>query len=128
MDNMKYSITHEYIKNDTILVRTLKGCLSLLDLANSADDDIKKGIIHSGLIGVITHHVDTDFSIDVNDMKLVAAVYDKHLDLLTKIKWAVVIDFSAVALPSLLKRKNPRYNMQSFTEFSSALRWVERVD
>ncbi len=124
---MKYSITHEYIKEGTILIRTFKGCLSLRDLATTMNDEIEQGIIHSGLTGVINHHVDTDIVADVADMGLVSSVYEKHLDLLINIKWAIIIDFSVVALPALFKRKNPIYNIQSFTNYSSALRWVEGV-
>ncbi len=122
---MKHSITYEYIADGKILVRTFTGSLSLREVATSMDDDIEKGTIHKGLIGIINHHVDTDINIEDGDMEFVVSVYKKHLDLLIDIKWATVIDFSMVALPALLKGKNPSFNVQSFTNFSSALRWVE---
>ncbi len=124
---MKYSITYEYIKDDKILIRTFKGCMSLIDVANGIKDDIKQGMIHNGLIGVINNYLDVEINIEIDDLDIISSVFEEHQDLLIPIKWAVVVDFSVVAVPSIFKDKNPKFHFQSFTDFSSALRWVEGV-
>ncbi len=124
---MKYSVRHEYIQDDTILLRTFKGSLSLLDIAHCIDDDVNQGRIHSGLIGVINDYLDSNIKVEIDDLDNVLAAFDKHEDVLIPMKWAVIVDFSLAAVPSIFREKNPKYNLQSFTEFSSALRWVEGV-
>ncbi len=124
---MKYSITYEYIKDDTILIRTFKGSLSLNEIANCIKDDIKQGAIHGGLIGVINDYLEADIHIEMDDLDKILSVFEERQDLFLAMKWAVIVDFSVAAVPSIFKEKNPEYSLQSFTDFPSALRWVEGV-
>ncbi len=124
---MKYTVSYEYIDDNKVLVRTFKGNLSLIDIANCMNHDFKNGKIHHGLIGVVNNYLAAEIKIEMDDLAKIAAVFTEYQDLMLHLKWAVIVDYSIVAVPSIFKNNNPDFNLQSFTDLSSALRWVEGV-
>ena len=122
-ENKAFTVTYELNENNTILVRTIFGQITMSEIIELWEEDIFNKRVTTELKAVIT-----DFSKGKNlskmeERKNITAFYRKNIDFFKNIKIAVVLNDRSIAIPLLYEQEHQDIQHLAFSTIEAAMKW-----
>lgn len=126
LNKKHFEVAHRKDNKTKIFYRTVKGKINAEEIISSLEEEIQSGLVNLNLKGVITDYTSAEVVINVEDLDKFTAFFERNSELMTKVKYAVVIDSPVVAMPVLFKKRNPLYKMSTYNTIEAAELWINK--
>ena len=121
---MNCRVDYKFDEENKILFRNFSGIVNINDLVCVWVDTILNHIPNKQIKGIVSDFRGTDIQIEITDLSPLEKLFSKHIEILTQIKIAEVLDSPKIVLPILFKRKNEEFQLWPFTTIEAALNWI----
>ncbi|GAF01489.1 hypothetical protein [Saccharicrinis fermentans] len=123
---MSFSVKHTCLENDSILIRSFSGSVVMQDVIDAWKSDIKNGIVHSGLKGIVTDFTHCKNNATIDELQKIVEFYKDNITVFEHIKLAVVLDAPNVIVLLLFEETHADMHHKAFSTFNAALAWVKK--
>ncbi len=115
----------DYIDNDTILVRRVKGVADFNEIYCSWLDVISEGNVKQSTIGIINDFHGAELKMKITDVKRLLSLFEDNLDVFGTLKIAVVVDsYKNIVFPMMGEKLSKKINVRPFSTFDAARDWI----
>ncbi len=116
----------EYIDDDSIMVRRVRGKAEFSDIFCSWSDLIKNNEIKPAITGIINDFRDVELIMNIADVKKLITLFEENTDIFGGKKIAVVVDsYKNIFFPMVGQKFTSKMQVRPFSTYEAAYNWVK---
>jgi len=116
----------EYIDNDSILIRKVRGRAEFSEIYCSWNDLIKNDKIKPVITGIINDFRDAELIMSITDVKKLITLFEEHTDIFGGLKIAVVVDsYKNIVFPIVGQKFTSKMEVRPFSTYEAAYDWIK---
>lgn len=120
-----FSVTYELDEDIAILIRTILGEITMCEIIELWESDMRNKRVTTELKAVITDFTKGKNLSKMEERKDMGVFYRKHFNLFKNIKIAVVLNDRSVAIPLMYQHENQELQHVAFSTIEAAIKWAK---
>lgn len=120
-----YTVTYKKHVSDTILIRTILGQITMSEIIELWEKDIKEKRVTKDLKAIVTDFTKGKNLSKMEERKNITAFYQKNFELFKNMKIAVVLGDTSIAIPIMYEHENTDIKHLAFSTLDAALKWAK---
>ncbi len=123
-ENKAFTVKYELNENNSILVRTIYGQITMSEIIELWEEDITNKRVTSDLKAVITDLTKGKNLSKMGERKNITAFYRNNIDFFKNIKIAVVLNDSSISIPLMYEQEHQDIQHLAFSTLDAAMKWA----
>lgn len=120
-----YTVTYKKDESDAILIRTILGQITMSEIIELWEKDIKEKRVTTDLKAVITDLTKGRNLAKMEELKNITAFYQQNYEFFGNIKIAVVLNDRSIAIPLMYEHENHQVKHLAFSTLEAAFKWAK---
>ena len=115
----------EYVNDDKILVRRVKGKADFNEIYCSWLEVISENSVKPTTVGIINDFFGAELEMKITDVKKLISLFESNIEVFGSLKIAVVVDsYKNIVFPMVGSKFSTKINVRPFSTYEYAHDWV----